>query len=255
VTGAALPDVNVHDGRVETALLATRYGDVLVRADGGVDASGDATPAWHAGLPYWMPERPGPCLRPARPPPARWIRGAHQLTVDEVLRDGTLFGDAVARTAWPIELYDRPEDYVWEMFPADYVHYVPLRSMMPPGTDNLVAAERCVDGDAAALSSVRVTGPCSTMGVGAAHALDLVARASGRSADGTGSVHDIDPARLRARLAANLGGRLPARPQSRRWRPAEPPQTDLPSSSLYARLSFFTSSNRLQATILCTKLP
>jgi hypothetical protein len=71
--------------------------------------------------------------------------------------------------------------------------------MTPPGAANLVAAGRCVDGDAAALSSVRVMGPCSAMGAAAAHALDLAARSG---ADG--GVHDIDIAELRHRLAANL---------------------------------------------------
>ena len=71
------------------------------------------------------------------------------------------------------------DGYVWEMFDADHVHYVPLRSLTPPGARNLVAAGRCVDGDAAALSSVRVMGPCSAMGAAAAHALDL---AGGRGA-------------------------------------------------------------------------
>jgi hypothetical protein len=82
------------------------------------------------------------------------------------------------------------------MFDAEHVHYVPLRSMTPPGVHNLVAAGRCVDGDAAALSSVRVMGPCAAMGAGAAHALDLA---------GSGSVHDTDTDRLRKRLARNLG--------------------------------------------------
>ena len=125
----------------------------------------------------------------------RWIQGRHQLTVDEV-RAGTRFDDAVARTAWPIELHDRPDGYVWEMFDADHVHYVPLRSMTPPGAHNLVAAGRCVDGDAAALSSVRVMGPCAAMGAGAAHALHLA---------GDGSVHDIDLDQFAGRVAANAG--------------------------------------------------
>jgi hypothetical protein len=125
----------------------------------------------------------------------RWIRGRHQLTLDEV-RAGTRFDDAIARTAWPIELHDRADGYVWEMFGADHVHYVPLRSMTPPDVHNLVAAGRCVDGDAAALSSVRVMGPCAAMGAGAANALDLA---------GEGSVHDIDLSKLRERLARNLG--------------------------------------------------
>jgi hypothetical protein len=124
----------------------------------------------------------------------RWIKGRHQLTVDEV-RAGVRFEDAVARTAWPIELHDSPEGYVWETFDADHVHYVPLRAMTPPDVHNLLAAGRCVDGDPAALSSVRVMGPCAAMGAGAAHALELAGR---------GSVHDIDLARLRERLRANL---------------------------------------------------
>jgi len=137
----------------------------------------------------------------------RWIQGAHQLSVAEV-RDGTRFDDAVARTAWPVELHDRSDGYVWEMFDADHVHYVPLRSMTPPGARNLVAAGRCVDGDAAALSSVRVMGPCSAMGAAAAHALDLAGGGGGKEnkANKDGSVHDIDIAQLTGRLAANLGG-------------------------------------------------
>jgi hypothetical protein len=125
----------------------------------------------------------------------RWIVSAHHLTVDEV-RKGTHFPDAVARTSWPIELHDRAEGYVWETFGDDHIHTVPLRSMLPADCDNLVAAGRCIDGDAAALSSVRVMGPCIAMGAGAAHALDLA---------GAGSVHKVDLDALRERLRDNVG--------------------------------------------------
>jgi FAD dependent oxidoreductase len=124
----------------------------------------------------------------------RWIAAEHQLSVDEV-RSGVRFDDAVARTAWPIELHDRAEGYVWETFEPDHVHYVPLRSLIPIGAHNLVAAGRCVDGDAAALSSVRVMGPCAAMGYGAAHALDLA---------GEGSVQEIDLTELRSRVHDNV---------------------------------------------------
>ncbi|MGH8981588.1 MAG: FAD-dependent oxidoreductase [Acidimicrobiales bacterium] len=124
----------------------------------------------------------------------RWLKGVHQLTADEV-REGVRFDDAVARTAWPIELHDRPEGYVWEPFGPDHLHYVPLRSMLSPECRNYVAAGRCVDGDAAALSSVRVMGPCAAMGAAAAHALDLARDAS---------VHDVDIGALRRRLRHNL---------------------------------------------------
>ena len=48
----------------------------------------------------------GAQLWPARHPPDALDPGRQQLTVDDV-RAGTKFPDAVARTAWPIELHDR----------------------------------------------------------------------------------------------------------------------------------------------------
>ena len=88
----------------------------------------------------------------------RSIHGRQQLTVEDV-RAGTQFPDAIARTSWPIELHDRPEGYVWEAFADDHVHYVPFGSLVSSEADNVVAAGRCIDGDSAALSSVRVMGP------------------------------------------------------------------------------------------------
>src|SRR4051812_48206122 len=48
--GAVLRDVRMEGRRVAELDLATRWGDVRVCARGFVDASGDATVAWHAGL-------------------------------------------------------------------------------------------------------------------------------------------------------------------------------------------------------------
>ena len=124
----------------------------------------------------------------------RWIAGRYHLTVDDV-REGRRFSDAVARTSWPIELHDRPEDYVWEPFPDDHVHYVPFGSLVPAEAANIVAAGRCIDADSAALSSVRVMGPCIAMGAAAAHALDLA---------GSGSVAQLDMTALLARLRDNI---------------------------------------------------
>ncbi len=128
----------------------------------------------------------------------RWIAGVHQLTESEV-RSGTKFEDAIGRTAWPIELHDHAQGHHWHTFPEDHVHYIPLRSLVSPDADNLVAAGRCMDGDAAALSSVRVMGPCMAMGMAAAHALDIA---------GSGSVHQIDPAALKARVKDNVESKV-----------------------------------------------
>lgn len=124
----------------------------------------------------------------------RWIVGRQQLTVDDV-RAGTKFPDAVARTAWPIELHDHGSGHQWHTFDIDHVHYVPLSSMIPAEGDNVVAAGRCIDADLSALSSVRVMGPCIAMGAAAAKALDLA---------GTGSVHQIDIAELAKRVHGNI---------------------------------------------------
>jgi hypothetical protein len=293
LVGAILRAVRREGRRIAALELATRYGDVLVRAEGFVDATGDAAVVWQAGLDCREPaegviygsqmiviENFDEAHKPARPemsarirergasygmirrdgfamsfpgratavvnmthienpmdpfgasvsglegkeqadrtmtflrsefPEAfaharvrsyglpgirqtRWIVGRHHLTVDEV-RQGVNFPDSIARTAWPLEQHHNAEGYVWEPFDAEHVHYVPLGSLIPPDIDNLVAAGRCIDGDATALSSVRVMGPCIAMGAAAAQALDLA---------GSGSVHEIDIAQLRNRLAANV---------------------------------------------------
>jgi hypothetical protein len=124
----------------------------------------------------------------------RWIAGSHHLTVDEI-RAGTKFDDAVARTAWPIELHDHGDGHHWITFDEDHAHYIPLGSLTPDECDNVAAAGRCVDADSAALSSIRVMGPCIAMGMAAANALDLA---------GTGSVHQIDLAALRERVSDNV---------------------------------------------------
>ncbi|MBY6154394.1 FAD-dependent oxidoreductase [Vannielia litorea] len=124
----------------------------------------------------------------------RWIKGAHHLVVDEVVGQKK-FDDAIGRTAWPIELHNAPEGFVWNTFDENHTHYIPFGSMICPEADNLVAVGRCIDGDPAALSSVRVMGPCMAQGMAAAQALDLA---------GSGSVHQLDMAALQARLSDNL---------------------------------------------------
>ena len=126
----------------------------------------------------------------------RWIVGTHHLTTEEV-RAAVQFDDAVARCSWPLEQHHNEEGYVWEVFPEDHIHTVPLGSLTVAGADNLCAVGRCIDADSTALSSVRVMGPCIAMGAAAAHALDLA---------GSGSVHKVDIGALRKRIRHNIEG-------------------------------------------------
>jgi hypothetical protein len=292
--GAVIREVHLDDRRITLLEVATRWGDVSVRCGGVVDASGDATVAWHAGLDVREPETPQwgtqmvtlegfdpsavaefdgfgiadllkqrraeyglaredgfifafpgrdvatvnmthmpnptdpsgatratldgrdqadrilallrdevPSMRNARIRAygmpgirqTRWFVSPHQLTIEDV-RSGARPDDAVARCSWPVEAHDRAEGVSWEMFSTpEHIHYVPLRSMVHRDADNLVAAGRCIDGDTAALASVRVMGPCFAMGQAAAHALDLSRRRS---------LHDVDPSLLASRLRPNL---------------------------------------------------
>jgi hypothetical protein len=54
----------------------------------------------------------------------------------------------ISRTSWPIELHDRADGYVWEMFGPDHVHYVPLRAMTPPWLSGLTGNDHfCLGGE------------------------------------------------------------------------------------------------------------
>jgi len=56
--GAVLTDVAFEDRRVRHLDVETRFGPVRVAADGYVDASGDASLTWEAGLPCREPDEP-----------------------------------------------------------------------------------------------------------------------------------------------------------------------------------------------------
>ena len=127
----------------------------------------------------------------------RWISGVKQLSLADV-RSGTRFDDAIARASWPVELHNHGDGYVWEVFGEDHVHYIPLGSLLSPEADNYAACGRCIDADVAALSSVRVMGPCVATGTAAAHAVAMA---------GKGSVHDIDIKVLQKLLSDNLDRR------------------------------------------------
>ncbi|HWR42295.1 FAD-dependent oxidoreductase [Sporomusa sp.] len=293
ILGGILRDVTRAGRRICSVDVATRYGDVRIKATGFIDASGDAALVWQAGLPcrepsngsiygshmividgidvaqqpareefvarqkakakeyglertdglvFVFPEKEMAFINmthvetPLEPLAAtakdlagkeqadavfkflkeeyplafgkariraygllgirqtRWMVGRQQLTADDV-RAGTRFADAIARTAWPMELHAKSEGFSWQIFPEDHVHFIPFGSLTPPDVDNLVAAGRCIDADVDALSSVRVLGPCIATGAAAAHTLDLA---------GEGSVHDIDIAALQGRVRDNL---------------------------------------------------
>jgi 2-polyprenyl-6-methoxyphenol hydroxylase-like FAD-dependent oxidoreductase len=58
LVGAVLTGVTVHDGRVASIEVATKFGSVRIAAKGYVDASGDATLSYEAGFDVREPDSP-----------------------------------------------------------------------------------------------------------------------------------------------------------------------------------------------------
>ena len=124
----------------------------------------------------------------------RTIVGRSHVAVEDIAT-GARPPDAIARTAWPIELHGEMSGAHWTIFDEDHVHYIPFGAMLPRGLHNVVVAGRCIDAAPAALASLRVMGPCFAMGRAAATAASLT--------DG-GSLHQIDIAALQDAVGDNL---------------------------------------------------
>ena len=124
----------------------------------------------------------------------RTIVGRSHVAVEDIAT-GARPPDAIARTAWPIELHGEMSGAHWTIFDEDHVHYIPFGAMLPRGLHNVVVAGRCIDAAPAALASLRVMGPCFAMGRAAATAASLT---------DSGSLHQIDIAALQDAVRDNL---------------------------------------------------
>ena len=123
---------------------------------------------------------------------SRRIVGEYVLTKQDVL-SGRIFEDGVFVAGNGIDSHNaKDNDYAV----ADAPYTVPYRCFLPKGTENLLAAGRCLSADRPAHSAVRVMPPCFAMG----HA---VGRAAAMAAAANCSVQDIDVAKLRDILTAD----------------------------------------------------
>lgn len=113
----------------------------------------------------------------------RHIRGVHVLTGEEYLR-AVHFEDAVARSAHPIDIHSA-DDSTQRCSFLETPAYLPYRSLIVPGFDNLLVAGRCFSADQVASASARVQAPIMCLGQAAGCAAAQCA-ASGAS------VHDAD---------------------------------------------------------------
>lgn len=85
---------------------------------------------------------------------------------------GRNFEDAVSYSYYPIDLHDA-NGVVPKHLEQDMVATVPLRSLIPKGSRNLIVAGRCLGSDRLANSALRVQASCMGMGQAAAAAAVL----------------------------------------------------------------------------------
>jgi 2-polyprenyl-6-methoxyphenol hydroxylase-like FAD-dependent oxidoreductase len=123
---------------------------------------------------------------------SRRLVGEYVLTREDVL-GARGFPDGIARCGAPIEDHDEGGATRWEYIPDGGTYAIPWRCLLPREIEGLVVAGRCLSATHDAHASVRSMGQCMAMGQAAGTAAALA------GAD----VRDLDPVRLRERLAAD----------------------------------------------------
>ena len=121
----------------------------------------------------------------------RHIRGAHIVTGEEYLHQ-VHFEDSVARSAHPIDIHSASDSHQRCTFLEDAA-YIPYRSLIVPGFDNLIVPSRCLSADQTASASIRVQAPIMCLGQAAGLAAAMCVK------DGV-SVQDVDITALRQTL-------------------------------------------------------
>jgi hypothetical protein len=124
---------------------------------------------------------------------SRRIVGRYTLTGEDVLQ-GRRFDDAVARSAYPIDIHNPSGSGTTTRRLREGESYeIPYRCLVPVDREQLLVAGRCISTTHEALASTRLTPTVMTLGqaAGTAAALSKTSRVR---------VADVDPVHLRAEL-------------------------------------------------------
>ncbi len=127
---------------------------------------------------------------------SRRIVGRYTLTREDVLA-GRKFDDAVARSAYPIDLHNPSGSgtTTHRLRPGES-YEIPYRCLVPVNRDALLVAGRCISTTHEALASTRLTPTVMTLGQAAGTAAALASQNGAR-------VADVDAKTLRTRLVAD----------------------------------------------------
>lgn len=95
------------------------------------------------------------------------IDGLYQVNKEDYT-SGKVFHDAISHSFYPIDLHRDGKSIYQEFLKPDVVASIPLRSLIPKGSQNFLVAGRCVSSDRLANSALRVQASCMGMGQAAA---------------------------------------------------------------------------------------
>lgn len=103
------------------------------------------------------------------------IEGETMVTVNDY-RTGRVFEDAISYAFYPVDLHTKTGVKPKPLDPGT-VPTIPLSSLIPKGSKNIIVAGRCISSDRLANSGLRVQAPCMGMGQAAGVAATLAAKA------------------------------------------------------------------------------
>jgi glycine/D-amino acid oxidase-like deaminating enzyme len=133
----------------------------------------------------------------------RRIRGRYVLTAEDLL-SARKFEDVVARGSYPVDIHSPTgKGTVLKRIPPGEAYDIPLRALLPCGTEGLVVAGRCISGTHEAHSSYRVMPVSMATGQAAGVCAALAVRSGARLAE-------VDVTRVQQELGrqgADLGRR------------------------------------------------
>ncbi len=128
------------------------------------------------------------------------IDGVYKVSYDDYV-NGNIFEDSMSYSFYPIDLWREGQPILQEYLEKDIIATVPLRALIPKGSNNFIVAGRCISSDRMANSALRVQASCMGMGQTAGAAAVLAFN------KGTTPL-DVPLDELR-RLIENHGGILP----------------------------------------------
>jgi hypothetical protein len=127
---------------------------------------------------------------------SRRIVGRYTLTAEDVL-SGRTFEDAVARSAYPIDIHNSSgSGTTTHRLPPGASYEIPFRCLLPKHREQLLVAGRCISTTHEALASTRLTPTVMTLGQAAGTAAALAKKRRV-------FVGEVDPEELRATLVAD----------------------------------------------------